>query len=92
MRDSFRLLHLSDLHFGLEDRAALAWVAQEIARDPPAGVAITGDLTMRARHREFAAAARWIENLGVPVSVELGNHDMPYFNPWERFADRSRTG
>ena len=61
MRDSFRLLHLSDLHFGLEDRAALAWVAQEIARDPPAGVAITGDLTMRARHREFAAAARWID-------------------------------
>jgi len=42
---------------------------------------------MRARHREFIAACKWISSLDVPVTVEIGNHDMPYFNPWERFTD-----
>jgi 3',5'-cyclic AMP phosphodiesterase CpdA len=79
------LFHLSDIHFGLEDNKALDWVKQEIAERRPQAVAITGDLTMRARHREFAAACHWIRSLDVPVTVEVGNHDMPYFNLIERF-------
>lgn len=85
-----RLFHISDVHFGLEDKAALAWVADCVARERPDAVAITGDLTMRARHREFAAAAEWIRRLGVPVTVEVGNHDLPYFNLAERFLDPYR--
>ncbi|WP_421851990.1 metallophosphoesterase family protein [Novosphingobium sp.] len=85
-----RLFHISDVHFGLEDTAALAWVAECVARERPDAVAITGDLTMRARHREFAAAAAWIHSLGVPVTVEVGNHDLPYFNLAERFLDPYR--
>jgi 3',5'-cyclic AMP phosphodiesterase CpdA len=80
------LFHLSDIHFGLEDNQALDWVQAEIAARQPAAVAITGDLTMRARHREFDAACRWIRSLEVPVTVEIGNHDMPYFNLIERFV------
>jgi len=80
------LFHLSDIHFGLEDNAALDWVQREIAARRPQAVAITGDLTMRARHREFAAACRWIQALEAPVTVEVGNHDMPYFNLVERFV------
>lgn len=79
------LFHLSDIHFGLEDNRALDWVKQEIAEQRPDAVAITGDLTMRARRREYSAACRWIQSLDVPVTVEIGNHDMPYFNPIERF-------
>lgn len=79
------LFHLSDIHFGLEDNRALDWVKREIAERRPDAVAITGDLTMRARTREFAEATRWITALDVPVTVEVGNHDMPYFNPLERF-------
>jgi len=80
-----RLFHLSDIHFGLEDRAALAWVKREIAARRPHAVAITGDHTMRARHREWDAATAWITSLDVPVTISIGNHDMPYFNPVERF-------
>ena len=90
MTDRTVIFHLSDLHFGLEDQAALDWVKREIAARRPAAVAITGDLTMRARHREFAAATRWINSLDVPVTVEVGNHDLPYFNLIERFADPYR--
>ena len=90
MTQTLTLFHLSDIHFGLEDRSALAAVSAAIARQKPAAVLITGDLTMRARRREFAAARDWIGALEVPVTVEVGNHDMPYFNLIERFADPYR--
>lgn len=80
-----RLFHISDLHFGLEDPVALAWFADCVRQENPAAVLITGDLTMRARSHEFAAACDWIETLDVPVTVEVGNHDLPYFNPLARF-------
>jgi 3',5'-cyclic AMP phosphodiesterase CpdA len=93
MADPLLLFHVSDLHFGLEDPHALDWVAHEIASRQPAAVAITGDLTMRARTHEFAAAAEWIGQIGVPVTVEPGNHDLPayhrpsrYLDPFRRFA------
>lgn len=89
-RTMTRLFHISDIHFGLEDRRALDWVAQCIAREKPDAVSITGDLTMRARHREFTAACQWIMALDVPVTVEVGNHDLPYFNLIERFIDPYR--
>lgn len=85
-----RLFHISDLHFGLEDRRALAWMADCVRAEQPEAVVITGDLTMRARHREFAAATRWIKDLSVPVIIEPGNHDLPYFNLGERFTDPYR--
>ncbi len=80
-----RLFHISDLHFGLEDREALAWFRECVRREQPDAVLITGDLTMRARSREFAAACDWIMALDLPVTVEVGNHDLPYFNPVARF-------
>ncbi len=85
-----RLFHVSDLHFGTEDRAALAWFAAAVATERPDAVIMTGDLTASARRREFTAACRWLVALNVPVTVELGNHDMPLWNLWERFTDPYR--
>jgi len=85
-----KLFHISDIHFCLQDPEAIAWVEDCIGAERPDAVAITGDLTMRARHKEFVAACQWIGSLDVPVTVEIGNHDMPYFNPWERFTDPYR--
>jgi 3',5'-cyclic AMP phosphodiesterase CpdA len=45
---------------------------------------------MRARKAEFAAAGDWLKWLGVPVTVEPGNHDLPYFNPLARLLDPYR--
>lgn len=81
-----RLFHVSDLHFGAEDSRALDWFAGQVADARPDAVIVTGDLTMRARSREFAAAQAWLQALPVPVSVEVGNHDLPYFNPLARFV------
>ena len=75
------LFHISDIHFGSEDKAALNWFAEEVATHRPDAIICTGDLTMRGTPREFAEAARWLGSLAAPVSVEPGNHDMPYY--WE---------
>ena len=88
------LFHVSDIHFGAEDPRALAWFAQCVADEKPAAVVMTGDLTMRALPAEFEAGAAWLRKLGVPVTVEPGNHDVPYysdplrrlFRPYKRYA------
>ena len=85
-----RLFHISDVHFGVEDRSALAAVAEAIKLEKPDALVCTGDLTQRAKHSEYAAAARWLSSHGIPVVVEPGNHDMPYYNPMERFTDPYR--
>jgi 3',5'-cyclic AMP phosphodiesterase CpdA len=81
-----RLFHVSDVHFGREDREAIDWFGRKVMEEKPDAIIMTGDLTMRARATEFAAAAKWLESLGRPVTVEVGNHDLPYFNLWARFV------
>lgn len=85
MNNPVTLFHVSDIHFGVEDRAAHDWFAQAVSREHPDAVVCTGDITQRAKKREFAAAQEWFAGLGVPVALEVGNHDMPYYNPVERF-------
>jgi 3',5'-cyclic AMP phosphodiesterase CpdA len=79
-----RLFHVSDVHFGREDKAAVAWFDALVAAEKPDAVVMTGDLTMRARRREFDAGLAWLRSLDRPVTVEVGNHDLPYFNPLAR--------
>lgn len=92
-----RLFHVSDLHFGCEDQAALDWFADSVRQQRPDAVAVTGDLTMRARSEEFAAAARWLEALDVPLTIEPGNHDLPWnpltrlLRPYRRFQKIERA-
>lgn len=80
-----RLFHISDLHFGAEDLGALGWFEDLVATERPDAVLCTGDLTMRARDSEFAAAVAWLRRLAVPLTVNPGNHDLPDANLWERF-------
>ena len=77
---SLRLVHLSDIHFGLEDEgateAALA-MAHELA---PTLTLVTGDITLGGRSSEFRAARAWLDRLPRPMLVTPGNHDTPYWN------------
>ena len=84
------LFHISDVHFGVENREALDAVARAITEERPDALVCTGDLTQRAKHSEYAAAQRWFETLDLPVILEPGNHDMPYYNLLERFTDPYR--
>jgi 3',5'-cyclic AMP phosphodiesterase CpdA len=84
---AYRIAHLSDLHFGAELPDIVAALAEELARDPPDLVAISGDLTMRARTREFVAARAFLDGLRSPVLAVPGNHDLAAYWLAERYLD-----
>lgn len=81
-----RLFHVSDIHFGVEHSGALQWFANAVRTERPEAVICTGDLTQRATHKQFADARTFFAGLDIPVVLEPGNHDMPYYNLWERFT------
>lgn len=81
------IAHLTDLHFGAEDPAVVAALAADVGAARPDLVAVSGDLTQGARHREFAAAAAFLRGLATPVLAVPGNHDVTPYRLLERFAD-----
>jgi len=85
------LLHLSDLHFGRVDPGILAPLVKFIGEIKPDLVAISGDLTQRARTTEFQAAKEFLASIPFPQIVVPGNHDVPLHNLISRFA-RSLDG
>ncbi|MCM2269323.1 MAG: metallophosphoesterase [Thermoanaerobaculia bacterium] len=79
------VLHVSDLHFGPKHLPELSQAVRELAeRERPAVVVVSGDLTQRAKPRQFEAARRWCDSLPVPVAFVPGNHDVPMYRVWER--------
>ena len=84
---TIRLLHLSDIHFGGEHRAALAAATDFVRATPFDLLVISGDLTQYGHHEEFRAAAAWLAELPGPRLSTPGNHDTPWMGLAERVAD-----
>ncbi|HJU15700.1 MAG TPA: metallophosphoesterase [Stellaceae bacterium] len=89
------VVHVSDLHFGRTRPELLAPLLNSIEAAAPDLVAVSGDLTQRARAGQFAAAGRFLAALPKPVLVVPGNHDVPLdavwtrlFRPWRRYRRR----
>lgn len=78
--------HLSDLHFGRIDHALVEPLRQAVIAARPDVVAVSGDLTQRARQAQFAAAREFLDSLPGPLIVVPGNHDVPLHNLVARFA------
>ena len=80
------IAHLSDLHFGcLRDAFITEALLDHLNQQPLAAVIISGDLTQRARRRQFLQAQAFIKAIKAPVLVIPGNHDIPaWYHPVER--------
>jgi len=78
------IAHISDLHFGREDPPVVAGLREELRGLRPSLIVVSGDLTQRARRRQFAAAADFLASLGGPVLAVPGNHDIPLFDLFTR--------
>jgi 3',5'-cyclic AMP phosphodiesterase CpdA len=79
------IAHLSDLHFGRVDPRLLEPLIRTIVAAAPDLVAVSGDLTQRARDRQFRAARAFLDRLPFPRLVVPGNHDVPLHNLAARF-------
>ncbi|MBN8553086.1 MAG: metallophosphoesterase [Caulobacterales bacterium] len=89
-----RIVQFSDVHFGIENEAAVEAALAFCAAEPPDLALVTGDITQQGFRREFEAAALWLKALPEPIFVTVGNHDVPYwsltdrlFHPWRLFEE-----
>ncbi len=79
------VVHLSDIHFGRVDRALVEPLVRFVQACEPDLVAISGDLTQRARDEEYRQARTFLDSLPTPRIVVPGNHDVPLYNVYRRF-------
>jgi 3',5'-cyclic AMP phosphodiesterase CpdA len=79
------LVHLSDLHFGRLDARIVAPLVRTINEVSPDLIAVSGDLTQRARRSQFLEAREFLSQLPQAQLVVPGNHDVPLFNLPGRF-------
>lgn len=80
-----RVAHLSDLHFGREDQDVAEGLITDLLAINLDLVVVSGDLTQRARRRQFQAARTFLQRLPFPRLVVPGNHDIPLYNLPARF-------
>lgn len=79
------IAHISDLHFGRIEPATLPALRNALEDLQPDVLAVSGDITQRARRHEFIAARDYLKTLpGEPIIVP-GNHDVPLFNVFARW-------
>jgi 3',5'-cyclic AMP phosphodiesterase CpdA len=80
------VVHLSDLHFGCVDPRRVDGVMRAVERLQPDLVAVSGDLTQRARRWQFREARRFLDAIPAPKVIVPGNHDVPLYNVVARLA------
>jgi len=80
------LVHLSDLHFGRVDEQLISPLISAVTAIKPDLVAVSGDLTQRARSQQFREARAFLDALPQPQIVVPGNHDVPMHNVFSRFV------
>jgi len=80
-----KIVHISDLHFGRINEPLLQPLIDLIKSENPDVIVISGDITMRARKREFIAARAFLDKIPFPQIIVPGNHDIPLYNMYSRF-------
>ncbi len=79
------IIHISDLHFGKTTPAIVQSLANTIKLLNPDLLVVSGDLTQRARTKEFKQAHNFLQTFKCHKIVVPGNHDIPLFNIFGRF-------
>ena len=75
------LLQISDTHFGTEQPAVLDALLHLTDALRPEVIVWSGDITQRARRRQFDGARDLLHRLrDIPVLAVPGNHDIPLIN------------
>lgn len=74
------------MHFGTELPDVAEGLLRDIARQPAHLLAVSGDLTQRARRGQYAAAKAYLERIDLPKIIVPGNHDIPLYNFVARFG------
>lgn len=86
-----RIAHLSDSHFGTILPGMREGLIATLKELKPDVILLTGDITQRARAKQFKEAHAFVESLNpTPTICVPGNHDIPLLNIFVRFFDPYR--
>jgi 3',5'-cyclic AMP phosphodiesterase CpdA len=86
------VLQVSDPHFGTHLPHVVQALLRFAAEQAPGVVVLSGDITQRARLRQFAAAREFVDALPSAVVVAIpGNHDIPLFDVFTRIVSPYRN-
>lgn len=85
-----RMAHLSDSHFGTVLPGVQDGLLKTLNQLQPDLVILTGDITQRARKKQFQQARKFSENFKNFIAVP-GNHDLPVENIFDRFLSPYRS-
>lgn len=81
MNESFRIIHISDPHFGTTTSQKISILNNTIKKLEPNLIALSGDITQRAHRDQFLAARAFCDSLiPFPIIAVPGNHDIPLYN------------
>ncbi|MEO8573434.1 MAG: metallophosphoesterase family protein [Pyrinomonadaceae bacterium] len=80
------IVHISDIHFGDADPEVVERLVEKITEIQPGLVVVSGDLTQRAKTKEFQEARAFLDRLPQPQVIVPGNHDVPLYNVFHRFV------
>ena len=64
-----KIAHISDLHFDTEKEIIAAGLIEDIKNVSPDLVVVSGDLTQRARNKQFINARDYLKKLPSPSSL-----------------------
>lgn len=83
-----KLVQISDTHFGTVRAPVAEALLRLVEAEAPDLAILSGDITQRARTREFDEARAFVDRLHVPAWLAIpGNHDVPLYNlPARLFA------
>lgn len=85
-----RIAHISDLHFGRHDPPVVTALRDKLVALAPDLLAVSGDLTQRARTDQWIEAMAFLDSIPCPRLVVAGNHDITLTRPFERFLAPTR--
>lgn len=79
------ILQVSDPHFGTERPPVVDALVRLALREKPDVLLLSGDITQRARRRQFEAARVFVKRMKIATVLAVpGNHDIPLYNLWAR--------
>lgn len=85
------IIHISDLHYGKTHKDVSEQLVDAFSKLKPDLVVISGDLTQRAKTKEFESAKSFLQDLkkaSLSTFVIPGNHDIePLFKPLDRISN-----
>ncbi|MFP4370416.1 MAG: metallophosphoesterase family protein [Candidatus Kapaibacterium sp.] len=80
-----KVVHISDLHFGAVNEKAERAIVRDINEISPDLLVVSGDMTMRAKTKQFMQAEEFLSKFDSPIVAIPGNHDISLFNIFRRF-------